>query len=129
MGLLIVALIASNFLHDAAAALLAASGVAMWAAVRHFEADWSPESAAYFSRFHANTTRLARISLYWILIGGIPRVLMFHSYEWAAAVGHSRTDLLIVKLVLVFALAFGGSLIWTKAQRRAVALLSRQPVY
>ena len=108
----------NNYFHDVATALLLASGVAMWVVVRKL--DRNPESAVadYFLKIYQGITGLAKFSLGWILIGGIPRTIFYTKFEWANAVGNSQVPALIVKHVLAFTFVGTGAYLWIRLSRR-----------
>jgi hypothetical protein len=116
-----VLIMLNNYFHDVATALLLASGVAMWVVLRRYEGR-STEEAAYFLRLHGSITRLAKFSLAWILIGGVPRTLAYRSFEWAEAVGHAQVPALIVKHILAFAFVGGGAWLWLRLSKRVRAI-------
>lgn len=113
----------NNYFHDVATALLASSGVAAWIILKHYEGEnKNPAETAYFLKIYASITRLARFSLFWILIGGIPRTIFYRSFEWSEAVGHSQVPALIVKHVLAFAFVGGGAYLWIRIHKRITAI-------
>jgi hypothetical protein len=113
-----VALMMNNYLHDVATALLAASGVALWAMLREWERDGGPASARYFMAIHARMARLARGALAWIVVGGIPRTLFYTEFEWANAAGRAQVPALVVKHVLAFGFVGAGAWLWIRLRRR-----------
>ena len=70
-----IALMMNNYLHDVATALLAASAVALWVMLRRYEAGQrGADAARYFLEIQGAMVKLARFSLAWIVLGGIPRL-------------------------------------------------------
>ena len=59
---------------------------------------------------HRRMATLARVSLAWIVIGGIPRALFYSEFEWANAAGRGQLVALAVKHVV--ALGFVGFGVW-----------------
>lgn len=108
----------NNYLHDVATALLAASGVTMLIIVRRYGNNTNPDVTDYFLRIYKGITRLAKFSLCWILIGGIPRTIFYKEFEWANAVGKSQVPALIVKHVIAFIFVCTGAYIWVKINKR-----------
>lgn len=116
LGLLIMM---NNYLHDVATAMLACSGVVMWIIVRHFRfSTQDAGSTKYFLKIYQSVTKLARFSLSWILIGGIPRIIFYKDFEWANAVGKGQVPALIVKHILAFIFVGAGAYMWLKISKR-----------
>lgn len=121
--LLGVFIMMNNYFHDVATALLAASGVVIWVIVKRYDsAAKTQETTEYFLRIYKSSTKLAKISLAWILIGGIPRTIFYKEFEWANAVGKNQIPALIVKHILVFIFVGIGVYIWIKTNRRVKEL-------
>ena len=113
----------NNYFHDVATALLLTSGVGVWNVMRSYdESKASRETTEYFLRVFDGMTKLAKISLWWILIGGIPRTIFYRSFEWANAVAHAQIPALIVKHVLAFAFVGTGVTMWHKYGKRVKAI-------
>jgi hypothetical protein len=118
-----VAIMMNNYFHDVATALLAASAVALWLMLRQYEASaGGPEAARYFLAIHARMVKLARFSLAWIVLGGIPRTIFYTRFEWANAAGKLQIPALIVKHVIAFALVAGGAWFWVQLRRRVASV-------
>jgi hypothetical protein len=115
LGILIMM---NNYFHDVATGLLMASGFAIWAIMRRYREPCSRETTEYFLRVYKSMTALAKFSLYWILLGGIPRTLFYKRFEWNTAVEHGQVAAIIVKHVLVFSFVFTGVYVWHKINRR-----------
>jgi hypothetical protein len=113
-----VIIMMNNYFHDVATGLLAASGVALWVMIRNYREDESRAATEYFLRIYKKMTRLARFSLFWILIGGIPRTLFYRRFEWNTAVEHGQVSAIIVKHVLIFAVVGAGVYLWIKFNRK-----------
>ncbi len=92
-----IALMMNNYLHDVATALLAASAFALWVMLRRYESgERGPEAARYFLEIHRSMARLARLSLAWIVLGGIPRTIFYTRFEGANAAGRAQVPALVV---------------------------------
>ncbi len=118
-----LAVMANNFFHDLASGLFIASGVALWAMLRKYDglpAEQRQNRAVreYFVGLYRSMTRLARFSLYLILLGGVPRTLFYRDFEWDNAVGHGQVPALIAMHVLTFSLVALGVWLWIKLGRR-----------
>jgi hypothetical protein len=114
-----VALMMNNYFHDVATALLVASAFALWVMLRRFDAsDRGPGAARYFLAIHASMAKLARFSVAWIVLGGIPRTIFYVEFEWANAAGRLQVPALVVKHVLAFGFVAGGVWGWRRLSRR-----------
>lgn len=117
-----IAIMLNNYFHDVATALLASSGVALWIMAGAWDRTGGPAAAAFFAAIHRGMTRLARLSLAWIFVGGVPRIYFYQDFEWANAAGRGQVLALAVKHVLMFALVALGMGAWWKLRRRLAAL-------
>jgi hypothetical protein len=116
-----VMIMMNNYFHDVATALLAASGAALWFIVRKYDSlpgRHSKDVTEYFIQLYRSMTKVARFSLYWILIGGVPRTLFYRDFEWVTAVKHGQVPALIVKHILAFAFVGTGVHFWLKLRKR-----------
>lgn len=123
---LTVAIMMSNYFHDVATAMLAASGAVLLALAKKFErADIrsNAEARQYFISVTSSMKRVARFSLYWLLLGGVPRTLAFRSFEWTTAREHGQIPALIGKHIIAFAVVAFGIWLWLKANKRIKAML------
>lgn len=117
-----IAIMLNNYLHDVATALLASSGAALWWMVGAWDRAGTAGGAAFFEAVYRGMTRLARFSLAWILVGGVPRIYFYEDFEWANAAGRGQVLALAVKHVLMFALVALGGAAWWKLRQRVAAL-------
>ncbi len=118
-----IALMMNNYLHDVATALLGASAFVLWVMLRRWEAGpRGPDAARYFLELHRSVARLARISLAWIVLGGIPRTIWYGDFEWANAAGRGQVAALVVKHVIAFAFVAGGAVLWARLRARVAAI-------
>jgi hypothetical protein len=120
-----IALMMNNYLHDVATALLAASAFALWVLLRRYEAgERGPDAARYFLEIQRAMVKLARFSLAWIIVGGIPRTIWYVEFEWANAAGRGQVAALAVKHVVAFALVGFGVAFWRRLKARVKAVES-----
>ncbi len=115
-----LALMMNNYLHDVATALLLASAVALWVMLRRYDPAGGPGAARYFLAIHRAMGRLAGLSLAWIVLGGIPRVVFYADFEWANAAGRGQVTALVVKHVLAAGFVGAGVWLWVKLRRRVL---------
>jgi hypothetical protein len=108
----------NNYFHDVATALLLASGIAMWVIYNKFGDSDKPEVRDYFLRLYGSITFLARFSLAWIILGGIPRTIFYAEFEWSHFAGKNQIPALIVKHILAFIFVGVGAYVWIKLSRR-----------
>lgn len=113
-----VIIMMNNYFHDVATALLMASGFALWAIVRKIDNANEKQVIDYFLKIYNDLTRLARFSLIWILVGGIPRTIFYVDFEWANAVGKNQVPALIIKHILAFTFVGIGAHIWIRLNKR-----------
>ena len=114
-----VLIMMNNYFHDVATALLAASGFVVWTIVKRYDASSKTgETTEYFLKIYRNTTKFAKFSLVWIVIGGIPRTIFYKEFEWANAAGKGQITALIVKHILAFAFVGLGAYLWVKINRK-----------
>lgn len=108
----------NNYFHDVATALLVGSAFALWAMVREYEEAGAPQTRAYLLRIYGLMTKLARFSLAWIILGGIPRLIFFMDFEWVNAVGKLQVPALALKHILIFIAVGAGARLWWKLRKR-----------
>lgn len=121
LGILIML---NNYFHDVATALLAASGVTMWIVAKKYEKHKTPDYLPYFIDLYKGITGLAKFSLYWILIGGVPRTIFYKEFEWANAAGKGQIPALIVKHILAFIFVGTGAILWIKLSKKIKNIMS-----
>ena len=121
-----VIIMMNNYFHNVATALFAASGVALWVMVKRYEGREGREVTEYFLVIYKGMTRLARFSLLWIFIGGVPRTLFYRSFEWANAVGHNQVPALIGQHILAFALVGAGVWLWLRFNKKVKEIQAGQ---
>jgi hypothetical protein len=118
-----IALMMNNYLHDVATALLAASAFALVVLLRRYEArPQGPEAARLFLEIAERMTTLARFSLAWIVLGGIPRTIWYGDFEWANAAGRGQVTALVVKHVVALVLVVLGIGFWRRLRRRVAVI-------
>lgn len=110
-----ILIIMNNYFHDVATAILLSAAVVMWVLGRQAERGSAEERAA-LAKFYPTLTKFAWGSLAWIVVGGIPRLIYFNTYD----LGALRDDLIpaiAVKHIVEFAAIGAGILLWRRVKR------------
>lgn len=105
----------NNYFHDLATGVFFGCALALWAISRSLRAD-SARADALFPVYRT-FTRVLWVSVGWILLGGIPRIIYFPEYEFVPALGKGIVPALIVKHAVMFAAVGVGIAAWTTARR------------
>ncbi len=119
-----IILMMNNYFHDVATALLLSSGAALWLMMKRLGTTSDEAVLRYFLGLHHGMTRLAKIALLWIVLGGIPRTIFYRRFEWANAAGKGQVPALIVKHVLFFLFLAAGAHLWFKINKRVKIIRS-----
>jgi hypothetical protein len=113
----------NNYLHDLATALLAASGAVMLVvlriAARIKKGDGEVELVV---NIYQKVTKIALVSVSWIILGGIPRTIFFKRYEWWDAAGKGIIPALLIKHLIMFSLVGAGVILWLKVRKEITRL-------
>lgn len=113
-----VMLMTINYSHDIATALLAASGAALWLLSRNYPADAAPETERYFASTYRSVSRVAKASLVYILIAGVPRVVFYMRYEWSDLAGNLQIAAVVIKHIVMFLVVGTGIYFWVRLGRK-----------
>ncbi|MBI4689785.1 MAG: hypothetical protein HY754_05920 [Nitrospirae bacterium] len=116
--LIAVFIMMNNYFHDVAIATLLASGVTMWLMVKNLGDKRDEPAIKYFLAMHHRMTLLAKFSIYWIMVGGIPRILAYKRFEWANAVETNHVSCLIIKHIITFIFVCSGVYVWLRLGKR-----------
>ena len=103
---------ANNYLHDVATGLMLMSFGAIWYVSRSFGEDSDTGTSRLYLSLYEAVTRIAKFSLVWILLGGVPRTIYYTRLECAPAAGEAQVVALVIKHVLVFAMVGAGIYYW-----------------
>ena len=117
-----VLLMTINYSHDIATALLAVSGAALWLLSRHYPANATAETERFFTAACRSVSRIAKDSLYYIVIAGIPRVVFYMQYEWSDLAGDLQIVAVVIKHIVMFLLVGTGIYFWIKLGRKVKEL-------
>ncbi len=115
---LAVFILVNNYFHDIATAMFLASGVAMRVLVKNAEGKKIGKIIGCFYDLPGSVRRLGRFSLYWILLGGIPRILAFRDFELKHAINKNQVPGLLIEHIIAFMFVIGGMYFWIKINSR-----------
>lgn len=109
-----IVIMSINYSHDIATAMLAVSALAMWIISRGMPVVPSIATEQYFLRLYGSITRMAKDSLIYILVAGVPRIYFYTDYEWATACGELQIVAIIIKHIVMFLLVGIGLYFWRR---------------
>lgn len=121
-----IILMVSNYSHDIATAFLAVSGLTMWIISKEHLKPESAEMEHYFPGIYRSITRMAKYSLAWILLAGVPRIVFYTQYEWSDMAGELQVVAIIIKHIVMFLLVGMGLYYWSKLDKRIKSLKLKQ---
>ena len=105
---------ANNYMHDVATGVMLVCFGAVWYVHRAYDPEGGPEARSLFLKLYDLVTLAAKISLAWILIGGVPRTIYYTRLEWVPAVGDTQVVAIAIKHVLAFSLVGTGIYTWKR---------------
>lgn len=106
-------IIMNNYFHDVATATLLSSAVILWVLGRQAERG-GPEDRRALAKAMPTLTRFAIGALIWIILGGIPRVIFFNTFEFIPAKDNGIIIDLAIKHVFLFAAVGAGAIMWLR---------------
>ena len=104
----------NNYFHDMATGVLVGSTALMYALAKR--ARENPERLAALASLYPVVTKVAKVALAWVIIGGVPRVIFFTRYEWDPATVKGIVPALGIKHVLLFSAVGAGLVLWRRAK-------------
>ena len=107
----------NNYFHDLATTLPLASGIIMWNVVRRYLKSGGATGAFVLS-IHRRMRAVVTVSIVWISVSAIPRILTFTNFELFNAAEKKHLPALIVKHTLTFIIVICGALLWIHINRR-----------
>jgi len=122
-----VAVMMNNYFHDVATAMLAASAFCLHAIVRVQAATNTPAATLFFLKTHRIMVKFFRFSVWWIILGGIPRTIFYVSFEWNHFADKQQVPALMVKHVLMTVLVVWGAFAWKRMKRQVARLTEALP--
>jgi len=122
-----VAVMMNNYFHDVATALMMASAVVLHAIVRIQDAMNTPTATLFFLKTHRQMVKFFKFSLWWIIIGGVPRTIFYASFEWNHFADKQQVPALMVKHVLMAAAVIYGIRAWRRLKIKVAGLRESLP--
>jgi hypothetical protein len=122
-----VAVMMNNYFHDVATAMLAASAFCLHAVVRVQAGMNTPAATLFFLKTHRIMVKFFRFSVWWIIIGGVPRTIFYASFEWNHFADKQQVPALMVKHILMAVLVIWGVFAWRRLKLRVAVLRESLP--
>jgi len=117
-------IIMNNYFHDVATATLLSSAVILWVLGRQAEKG-GPEDRRALARAMPTLTRFAIGALIWIILGGIPRIIFFNTFEFIPAKDNGIIIDLAIKHIFLFAAVGAGAIMWLRMGKVARGELAK----
>lgn len=118
----------NNYSHDIATAFLAVSSATLWLLSRGYPGLSDPEGEEFFARIYLVVARLAKYSLAWVLIAGVPRIIFYRQYEWSDSAGDFQVVAIVIKHIVMFSIVGVGAVYWARLDRKVKYLRVRSNV-
>jgi hypothetical protein len=112
----------NNYFHDFATTLLLASGLVMLAILRQYQKSGGDAAVGLVLDIHKRMRAVVTVSIVWISVSAIPRILTFTKYELFNAEEKKHMPELIVKHTLAFTFVVCGAVLWIYLNRRIKAV-------
>ena len=122
-----VAVMMNNYFHDVATAMLAASAFCLHAVVRVQTTMNTPTATLFFLKTYRIMVKFFRFSVWWIIIGGVPRTIFYVPFEWNHFADKQQVPALMVKHILMAVLVVWGVIAWRRLKRKVALLRESLP--
>ena len=122
-----VAVMMNNYFHDVATAMLAASAFCLHAIVRVQATTNTPEATLFFLKTYRIMVKFFRFSVWWIIVGGVPRTIFYVSFEWNHFADKQQIPALMVKHMLMAVLVVWGVVAWRRLKTKVARLSDALP--
>lgn len=122
-----VAVMMNNYFHDVATALMTASAVALHAIARVQSTMNTPVATLFFLKTYRQLVKFFKFSLWWIIIGGVPRTIFYASFEWNHFADKQQVPALMAKHVVMAAAVIYGFYAWRRLKIKVAALRETLP--
>lgn len=115
-----IGIMLNNYSHDIATAFLIVSAVSMWILSKTYPvpAEAGKDVELYFISINRSIMRLAKYSLIWVLIAGVPRTIFYVQYEWSNIAGGIQVTIITAKHIVIFLLVGVGLFHWFKIRKK-----------
>lgn len=114
-----------TYSHDIATATLAVSGISLWILWLQVRNNGTGNARQYEGTY-LSMTRLAKYSLIWILVAGVPRTFFYKEYEWASQAGDLQVVAIIIKHIVMFLLVGIGLFFSARISRKLKQTIVQQ---
>lgn len=122
-----VAVMMNNYFHDVATALMMASAFVLHVIVRTQAEMNTPVATLFFLKMYQHMVKFFRFSLWWIIIGGVPRTIFYVSFEWNHFADKQQVPALAVKHILMAAAVIYGIRAWRRLKIKVAMLRDSLP--
>ncbi|PKM80124.1 MAG: hypothetical protein CVU89_15315 [Firmicutes bacterium HGW-Firmicutes-14] len=110
-------IIINNYLHDVATAMILSLTVIM-VFISSRAGDGPEERERFAAEIYSIFSKLAALSLAWVIAGGIPRAIFFNRYELIPAREKGIAGVLVFKHIILFMMVAAGLLLWRRIRNR-----------
>ena len=107
-----VFILMSNYFHDVATAMLLAAGAAMWIIMKTYERMNSPVLKPLLLSLSRSMIRIVWVSIAFIVIGLVLRLMTLRQFEWANAVNNDIIPGLVAKYIIATIMLAAGMFLW-----------------
>ncbi len=111
-------IVLSNYSHDIATAFLFISAVGLFLLSRVSRQVQSSADRRAIVKLFKKLTLMAKLSLGWVLLAGVPRVVFYRQLEWSRMAGQMQVVAIVIKHIFMFALVGTGVVHWRRLARR-----------
>lgn len=122
-----VAVMMNNYFHDVATALMMASAFVLHAIVRIQVSMNTPLATLFFLKTYRQMVKFFKFSVWWILIGGVPRTIFYASFEWNHFADKQQVPALMIKHLFMAAAVIYGIVAWRRLKKKVALLRDSLP--
>lgn len=108
----------SNYSHDIATAFLFIAVVGLYLLSRTIPLVQTSGDRMAFIEVFRKLTLMAKVSLAWVLLAGVPRVVFYKQLEWSQMSGDLQVVAIIIKHIFMFLLVGTGIVHWRRLAKR-----------
>ena len=118
--------ILNNYFHDVATATLLSSAVILYILWRQAEKAGRRDDLRALAHAYGPLTLFARVSLAWIIIGGVFRTIFFKYAEFIPSAQKNIIPDLMVKHIVLVSAVIAGAILWRRFLKIAKAELAAE---